>query len=161
MGSRSSRPVAPAETAQTIPVEPRYEQKKISVLGKQMAYYEVVARDESGAVADPTDTIVFVHGNPTSAYMWRNVMPHCEGPGRRLLAPDLIGYGGSQKLDNVGDADRYSLKEQSRYFSAFMAAVGVQERVTLVGHSFGGTSSVLASHRLPLAGTDLSPPPPQ
>ena len=47
----------------------------------------------------PAHTFVFVHGNPTSSYMWRNVMPHIEGLGR-LVAPDLIGYGDSDKLDN-------------------------------------------------------------
>jgi haloalkane dehalogenase len=149
MGSQASRPVAPEATGllPTIPVEPRYEKKTVSVLGKLMAYYEVGG---GGADAIPQDTIIFVHGNPTSSYMWRNVMPHCEGPGRRLLAPDLIGYGGSQKLDDVDDKDRYSLKEQIKYFSAFLEAVGVgtgvgaeADRVTFVAHSWGGT---LAAH---------------
>jgi haloalkane dehalogenase len=151
MGSGSSRAVKPEATSSprpAIPVQPRYEKKKISVLGKRMAYYEVVAPDREDLAID-RHTIVFVHGNPTSAYMWRNVMPHCEGPGRRLLAPDLIGMGESQKLDDVGDKDRYSLKEQSKYFSAFLEAVGVgtsagvADRVTFVVHSWGGT---LAAH---------------
>ena len=161
MGSQPSRTVAPAMAAAnspprpTIPVEPRYEKQRVSVLGNTMEYYEVAAPDgvgdpageKSGAAPPPSPhTIIFVHGNPTSAYMWRNVMPHCEGPGRRLLAPDLIGYGGSQKLDDVGDVDRYALKEQSKYFSAFLEAVGVGaggDRVTFVAHSWGGT---LAAH---------------
>ena len=108
-------------------VAPRYETKYVSVLGKQMAYFEV----GSG------DPIVFVHGNPTNKYMWRNVMAHCESLGR-LIAPDLIGMGESEKLNNVENLERYSLMEQSRYLTAFLEAVGVTERVTLVGHSWGG-----------------------
>jgi len=128
MGARHS--VEPRQSS-PFPVEPQYEKKTVSVLGKQMAFWEI----GSG------DPIVFVHGNPTSRYMWRNVMPHCEPLGR-LIALDLVGFGESGKLEN-DDPDRYSLKEQSRYFSAFLAAVGVRERVTLVGHSWGGT---LAAH---------------
>ena len=98
---------------------------------------------------DTQDTIVFVHGNPTSSYLWRNVMPHCEelvgldGGNVRLIAPDLIGMGDSEKLDIVDGPKRYSLKAQSKYFSAFLKAVNVQKRVTLVAHSWGGT---LAAH---------------
>jgi haloalkane dehalogenase len=130
----------------SIPSEPRYEKKFVNVLGKRMAYVEYTTLSGS---TDTQDTIVFVHGNPTSSYMWRNVMPHCEelkgldGGNVRLIAPDLIGMGASEKLDNVDDPHRYSLKEQSRYFSAFLEAVNVRKRVTLVAHSWGGT---LAAH---------------
>ena len=79
-----------------------------------MAYYEVGT--DHGKAAH---TVVFVHGNPTSSYMWRNIMPHLDGLGR-LIAPDLIGFGDSEKLDSSEGEDRYSLKEQSRYFSAFL-----------------------------------------
>ena len=134
MGARNSRPVQD-DVPPPFPVEPRYETKTVCVLGKRMAYYE--AGDPSG------DPIVFVHGNPTSKFMWRNVMPHCESLGARLIAPDLIGMGESEKLEGGGDPDRYSLKNQSRYLSAFFDAVGVRERVILIGHSWGGT---LAAH---------------
>mmetsp|Transcript_18451 Transcript_18451/g.32272 ORF Transcript_18451/g.32272 Transcript_18451/m.32272 type:complete len:339 (+) Transcript_18451:105-1121(+) len=129
-----------------IPSEPRYEKKFVSVLGKQMAYVEGTS---SSSIDDTQDTIVFVHGNPTSSYMWRNVMPHCEklkgldAGDVRLIAPDLIGMGASQKLENIDDPQRYSMKEQFKYFSAFLEAVNVRERVTLVAHSWGGT---LAAH---------------
>ena len=124
----------------SISAEPRYEKKFVGVLGKQMAYVEC-----NPPAGDTHDTIVFVHGNPTSSYMWRNVMPHCEdlvGPDGnkvRLIAPDLIGMGASDKLDNIEDPDRYSLAEQSKYFSAFLESVSVRERVTLVAHSWGNT----------------------
>mmetsp|Transcript_59012 Transcript_59012/g.80589 ORF Transcript_59012/g.80589 Transcript_59012/m.80589 type:complete len:335 (-) Transcript_59012:330-1334(-) len=144
MGSRQARiEEADASQAADIPAEPRYEKKKVAVLGKQMAYYEA----GSGA---SEETIIFVHGNPTSSYMWRNVMPHCEGLGR-LIAPDLIGMGESEKLGNVDDADRYSMKEQSRYFSAFLDAVGVSKNVTFVAHSWGGTLTAHWGSRNPTA----------
>lgn len=103
-----------------------------------MAYVECSSTDTQ-------DTIVFVHGNPTCSYMWRNVMPYCEdlkglnGGNVRLIAPDLIGMGASQKLDNIDDPHRYAVTEQFKYFSAFLAAINVRERVTLVAHSWGGT----------------------
>ena len=136
MGSRQSRVAAhePADVdagagadaalvqKATIPVDPRYEKKKVNVLGKQMAYCEAGTPGNG----KETHTTVFTHGNPTSSYMWRNVMPHCEHfVGVRLIAPDLIGMGASDKLDNIDDANRYSLKEQSRYFAAFLEALRV------------------------------------
>ncbi len=137
-GSRSSRAVHDGDgtgelkLTPPIAVHPSYETKTTIVMGKRMAYVE----------AGSGDPIVFVHGNPTSKYMWRNVMPHCESVGR-VIAVDLIGMGESEKLDKVQEPDRYSLKEQSKYFSAFLEAVGIRENVTLVGHSWGGT---LAAH---------------
>ena len=67
------------------------EKHRVEVLGSEMAYIDV----------GEGDPIVFLHGNPTSSYLWRNVMPHLEGKGR-LIAPDLIGMGDSDKLE-VGD----------------------------------------------------------
>jgi haloalkane dehalogenase len=67
------------------------KQKFTEVNGKRMAYI-----DEGAGSA-----IVFQHGNPTSSYLWRNVMPHCAGLGR-LIACDLIGMGESEKLSNSG-----------------------------------------------------------
>jgi haloalkane dehalogenase len=69
----------------------RYEKKRVNVLGREMAYVET----GSG------DPIVFLHGNPTSSYLWRNVIPHLQDLGR-CLAPDLIGMGDSEKLPNSG-----------------------------------------------------------
>ena len=126
-----------------VPTAPRYPTRHVDVLGKRMAYVEVAAppppRDGDGGSYGGVDTIVFVHGNPTNKYMWRNVMPHCADLGCRLLAPDLIGMGESDKLENYDDPDRYAMGQQSRYFGAFLAAVGVTARVWLVGHSWGGT----------------------
>lgn len=105
--------------------DPRYERSFIEVLGSPIAYVE----HGSG------DPIIFLHGNPTSSYLWRNVMAHLEGLGR-LIAPDLIGMGDSAKLPHSGP-DRYSFAEHSRYLDGLLAAVGVAGNVTFVLHDWG------------------------
>lgn len=102
-----------------------YEKKFKTVLGKKMAYIE-------HGVGDP---IVFLHGNPTSIFLWRNIIPYLEGQGR-LIAIDMIGMGDSDKLDNTEDGS-YSLKENTRYTSALLEELGVNENVTLVLHDWG------------------------
>ncbi|WP_282610103.1 haloalkane dehalogenase [Pelagibius sp. Alg239-R121] len=103
----------------------RYKKQFKTILGKQMAYI-----DEGTG-----DPIVFLHGNPTSSYLWRNVMPHLEGRGR-LIAIDMIGMGDSDKLDNTSDGN-YSLAENSTYTFALLEALGVEKNVTLVLHDWG------------------------
>ncbi len=102
-----------------------YEKQRVSVLGQTMAYVDVGAGDP----------IVFLHGNPTSSYLWRNVIPHLQGLGR-CIAPDLIGMGDSAKLPNSGP-DAYTFVEHRRYLDALLDALGVRERVTLVVHDWG------------------------
>jgi haloalkane dehalogenase len=79
--------------------------------------------------------IVFLHGNPTSSYLWRNVIPHVAGLGR-CLAPDLIGMGDSDKLPDSGPQS-YTFVEHRRYLDALLEALGVRQRVTLVVHDWG------------------------
>lgn len=74
--------------------------------------------------------VLFLHGNPTSAYLWRNVIPHVAA-GRRAIAVDLIGMGGSGKPDIA-----YTFADHARYLEAFVEALGLQ-RLTLVGHDWG------------------------
>lgn len=105
--------------------EERYTKKRAAVLGREMAYVEV----GSG------DPIVFLHGNPTSSYLWRNVIPHLEGRGR-CIAPDLIGMGDSDKLEPSGP-ERYRFVEHREHLEALLDALGVRERVTLVVHDWG------------------------
>jgi haloalkane dehalogenase len=81
------------------------------------------------------DPIVFLHGNPTSSYLWRNVMPHLAGQGR-LIAPDLIGMGDSAKLPQSGP-DSYTFVEHRRYLDELLSQLGVTDRVTLVIHDWG------------------------
>ena len=102
-----------------------YQKKTIEIRGRKMAYVD----EGSG------DPILFLHGNPTSSYLWRNVMPHLEGQGR-LLAPDLIGMGDSEKLPESGP-DRYTFKEHSEHLYDWIEAVGVGDDVTLVIHDWG------------------------
>jgi haloalkane dehalogenase len=80
--------------------------------------------------------IVFLHGNPTSSYLWRNVIPHLTGLGR-CIAPDLIGMGDSDKLPNSGPG-AYNFFEHSRRLDALMDATGARRDVTLVVHDWGG-----------------------
>ena len=101
------------------------EKKTIDVHGKTMAYVEM----------GEGDPIVFQHGNPTSSYLWRNVMPHLADQGR-CIAVDLIGMGDSDKLDNPG-ADSYRYTEHRDYLFAAWDALGVTDRVTLVIHDWG------------------------
>ncbi len=107
-------------------ISPREHQKKtVSVKGKTMAYVEM----GSG------DPIIFQHGNPTSSYLWRNIMPYLKDQGR-CIAPDLIGMGDSDKLDNSGP-DSYTFAEHRDYFDAFLETLDVTENVTLVIHDWG------------------------
>lgn len=86
---------------------------------------------ESGA----GEAIVFQHGNPTSSYLWRNVMPHCEGLGR-LIACDLIGMGDSDKLPDSGP-NRYTYSEQREYLFALWDQLSLGNGIVLVLHDWG------------------------
>jgi len=99
--------------------------QKVEVLGKQMAYVEI----------GEGDPIVFLHGNPTSSYLWRNIMPLLADQGR-CIAPDLIGMGDSDKLTDSGP-QRYRFVEHRKYLDALLDVLGVNERVTLVVHDWG------------------------
>ena len=101
------------------------QKKKIQALDKKMAYVEI----GKGA------PIVFQHGNPTSSYLWRNIMPYLEGHGR-CIAIDLIGMGDSDKLDNSGP-ERYTFFEHRRYLDAALDALEINTNVTLVLHDWG------------------------
>ncbi|MCP4306543.1 MAG: haloalkane dehalogenase [bacterium] len=96
-----------------------------TVLGKKMAYVEV----GSG------DPILFLHGNPTSSYLWRNIIPHLTEVGR-CIAPDLIGMGDSEPVDNSGP-DSYRFVEHRRYLDALIDQLDLGDRVTFVIHDWG------------------------
>lgn len=102
-----------------------YKKHRKTILGGEMAYVEV----------GEGDPIVLLHGNPTSSYLWRNVLPHLEPLGR-CIAPDLIGMGDSGKLPDSG-RDSYRFVEHRRYLDALLQALDVRERVTLVIHDWG------------------------
>jgi haloalkane dehalogenase len=81
------------------------------------------------------DPIVFLHGNPMSSYLWRNVIPHVTGHGR-CIAVDLIGCGDSDKLDDPGP-DSYRLVEHRQYLDGLLEQLELGDRVTLVVHDWG------------------------
>ena len=100
--------------------------KTVPVLDSRMAYHE---RGEGRPV-------LFLHGNPTSSYLWRDVVPELEGLGR-LIAPDLIGMGDSDKLASPGP-DSYRFATHRKYLRAFIDAVtGPSESLVLVVHDWG------------------------
>jgi len=103
--------------------EPR--KRYLEVAGKRMAYVE------EGAGAP----IVFLHGNPTSSYLWRNVIPPLAAR-RRCIAPDLIGMGDSEKLSPSGP-ERYRFVEHRAFLDSFLETLGVTQDVVLVLHDWG------------------------
>ena len=109
-----------------VPADDPFPRSRVRVEDQEMAYVDV-------GTGDP---IVFLHGNPTSSYLWRNVVPHVRHLGR-CLAPDLIGMGESGKLADPGRGT-YSFATHARFLAGFLEAVGATERVTLVLHDWGG-----------------------
>jgi haloalkane dehalogenase len=100
--------------------------RTVDVLDSRMAYHE---RGEGAPV-------LFLHGNPTSSYLWRDVLPELEGRGR-LIAPDLIGMGDSGKLTNPGP-DTYRFVTHRNYLAAFIdAVIAPQEKILFVVHDWG------------------------
>jgi haloalkane dehalogenase len=102
----------------------KYSKSFTTINGKNLAYVD----------SGEGDPIVFLHGNPTSSYLWRNVMPHLEGMGR-LIAPDLVGMGDSDKLDDSGPG-RYTFIEHAEYLYALFDELDMNN-VTLVIHDWG------------------------
>ena len=102
-----------------------FPRKRVQVRDAEMAYVDV----------GEGDPIVFLHGNPTSSYLWRNVIPHVQHLGR-CLAPDLIGMGESDKLPDPGPGT-YSFATHAEYLEGFLTAVGATDRVSLVIHDWG------------------------
>jgi haloalkane dehalogenase len=103
----------------------KYRKQRWDIDGREMAYVEV----------GQGDPIVLLHGNPTSSYLWRNVLPHLESLGR-CIAPDLIGMGDSDKLPDGGPGS-YRFVQQRHYLDALLEALDVRERVTFVIHDWG------------------------
>ena len=109
----------------------------IEVAGHRMAYVEM----------GEGDPIVFQHGNPTSSYLWRNIMPALAGHGR-CIAVDLIGMGDSDKLEPSGP-DRYRYVEQREFLFAAWDALGIHDNVTFVIHDWGSALGFDWAHQHP------------
>jgi len=103
----------------------RYTKKQTTILGRTMCYV-----DEGTG-----DPIVFLHGNPTSSYLWRNIIPYLTDLGR-CIAPDLIGMGDSDKLEASGP-DSYRFVEHREYLDALYEHLGLTRNMVFVVHDWG------------------------
>jgi haloalkane dehalogenase len=116
------------------PSPDRHPRHRIRVLDTDMAYVE----------AGSGDPVVFLHGNPTSSYLWRNVIPHV-APLARCLAPDLVGMGHSGRAPGGS----YRFVDHARYLDAWLEAVGGEREVTFVVHDWGSALGFHWAHRHP------------
>jgi haloalkane dehalogenase len=111
--------------------------KFAEVHGKKMAYVE----------AGGGPPVIFLHGNPTSSYLWRNILP-VVAPHARCIAPDLIGMGDSEKIEGSNPA-RYGFLEHRRFLETLLGRLGVTENVVVVGHDWGGALAIDWARRHP------------
>jgi haloalkane dehalogenase len=124
--SASTTHLSPVNTTVTalaahVPAELPFESRYVEVLGSKMHCVE----EGEG------EPILFIHGNPASSYLWRNILPHLQSQGR-CIALDLIGMGRSDHPDID-----YTCDDQSRYLAAFIDALGIGSNLTLVIHDWG------------------------
>lgn len=119
-----SEPISAADT---------YERHRIALLDTEISYVDTGAGEP----------VVFLHGNPTSSYLWRNVIPHVEGLGR-CLAPDLVGMGDS----GAAPDGSYRFVDHARYLDAWFEALGLTN-VTLVVHDWGSALGFYWAYRHP------------
>ena len=105
-----------------IPASDPYPRRRVQALDVQVATVDT----------GEGDPVVFLHGNPTSSYLWRNIIPHVTGIAR-CLAPDLLGMGQSDKAPNGS----YRFADHACYLDAWFDALDLNQKVTLVGHDWG------------------------
>lgn len=135
--------------AETISADDPYPRQRVAVLDSEIAYIDTGVG--AGAGAGAGRPVVFLHGNPTSSYLWRNIIPPVAGTaggadgtgGARCLAPDLVGMGQSGKAAG-GD---YSFAAHARYLDAWFAALGLDRDVVLVVHDWGSALGFHWAHR--------------
>jgi haloalkane dehalogenase len=111
-----------------------HPRQRVKVLDAEMSYVEI----------GEGRPIVFLHGNPTSSYLWRNIIPHVADLGR-CLAPDLIGMGHSSRSPTYS----YRFVDHARYLDAWFEALGLTRDVTLVIHDWGSALGFHRAHRFP------------
>ena len=116
----------------TISSQDNYSRKRVAVLDTEIAYVDT----------GEGDPVVFLHGNPTSSYLWRNVISEVEG-GARCLAPDLVGMGDSGKAPDGS----YRFVDHVRYIDAWFDALGLTSNMTLVCHDWGSALAFHWAHR--------------
>ena len=118
----------------TISSQDNYQRKRIAVLDSEIAYVDT----------GEGDPVVFLHGNPTSSYLWRNVIAEVES-GARCLAPDLIGMGESGKAPDGS----YRFVDHVPYIDAWIEALGLNSNITFVCHDWGSALAFHWAHRHP------------
>jgi haloalkane dehalogenase len=111
-----------------------HRRMRMPVLDTEMSYVDV----------GEGDPIVFLHGNPTSSYLWRNIIPSVSDLGR-CLAPDLVGMGASGRAPNGA----YRFADHAKYLDAWFDAMGLQRNVVLVLHDWGSALGFHWAHRHP------------
>ena len=116
----------------TISSQDNYPRKRVAVLDTEIAYVDT----------GEGDPVVFLHGNPTSSYLWRNVISEVEG-GARCLAPDLVGMGDSGKAPDGS----YRFVDHVRYIDGWFDALGLTSNMTLVCHDWGSALAFHWAHR--------------
>lgn len=115
------------------PADP-HPRRRVRVLDSEISYVDT----------GRGDPIVFLHGNPTSSYLWRNIIPHVSGLGR-CLAPDLVGMGRSGKSPR----EAYRFSDHAAYLDAWFDALGLTRNVTLVVHDWGSALGFYRAFRNP------------
>jgi len=111
-----------------------HPRRRVAVLDTEMSYID----------SGQGDPIVFLHGNPTSSYVWRNIIPYLSAHGR-CLAPDLVGMGQSGK----SPAQAYRFVDHARYLDAWFEALNLTSNVTLVIHDWGSALGFYRASRHP------------
>src|SRR5713226_6161181 len=112
----------------------RHPRRRVAVLDTEMSY----------ADTGQGNPIVFLHGNPTSSYLWRNIIPYVSAHGR-CLAPDLVGMGRSGKSPTRS----YRFVDHARYLDAWFDALGLKKNVILVTHDWGSAIGFYRASRFP------------
>ena len=120
-------------SGQIDPTDP-HPRRRIAVLDTEMSFVDT----------GQGDPIVFLHGNPTSSYIWRNIIPYVSHNGR-CLAPDLVGMGQSGK----SPAKAYRFVDHARYLDAWFEALNLTSNVTLVVHDWGSALGFRRAVRFP------------
>ena len=112
----------------------RLPRRRVKVLDTEISYVDT----------GDGEPVVFLHGNPTWSYQWRNIIPHISSD-RRCLAPDLVGMGWSGKSPSKA----YRFVDHVRYIDAWLEVLQLTKNVTLIGHDWGGPISFFRARRYP------------
>ena len=140
-----SRPRLLNVAATPVSAHDPYPRRRVEAGGTEMAYIDVGPDDAAPDTGEgPGDAIVLLHGNPTSSYLWRNVIPHLQSLGR-CLAPDLVGMGESGPTADGS----YRFADHKRHLDLWFDAVFPEGQVTLVVHDWGSALGFHWAYRHP------------